>query len=62
MYFSVRAKVGPGVKKAMRRLFRFRKKEDETLAEYNTMTARIARKIWTEIKLPIQSEVIAESM
>ena len=48
--------------KAMRRLFRFKKKEDETLAEYCTITARIARTIWTKMKLPILFEVTAESM
>ena len=44
--------------KAVRRVFRF-EKEDETWANY---CARIARKIWTKMKLPFLSEVIAESM
>ena len=46
----------------MRRLFRFKKEECETLAEYYTWTARIARKIRTKVKLPILLEVIAKSM
>ena len=46
----------------MRRLRRFKKEEDETWAEYYTRTARIARKIWTKMNLPILSEMIAESM
>ena len=33
--------------KMMRRLFRFRKKVDETLTVYCTGTARMARTIWT---------------
>ena len=46
----------------VRRLFRFNKKEDETWANYFTRTARTARKIWTKMKLPFLSEVVAESM
>ena len=38
--------------KAKKRMFRFNKKEDETLAECYTRTARIARTIWTHMKLP----------
>ena len=43
----------------MRLLFRFKKKEDETLARCCS-TARAARTIWTRMKLYFQSETIAE--
>ena len=46
----------------MRRLYSSKKEEGETLAEYYTRTTRIARTIRTKMKLPILSEVIAESM
>ena len=42
--------------KAMRRLFRFKKEEDETWAGHYTRTARIARKIWSKMKLPFLSD------
>ena len=48
--------------KATKRLFRFNKKEDETLAEYYTRTARMARTIWTRMKLPFPTEAIAHGM
>ena len=46
----------------MRRLFRFKKKEDENFAGNCQRTARAARTIWTKMKPPFLSEVIAESM
>ena len=46
----------------MRRLYRFKKKEDETVIGYCIRTARAARTIWTKMKLPTLSEVIPESM
>ena len=48
--------------KAMRRLFRVKKKEDETWSDSYTRTAKIARKIWTRMKLQFLSEGIAQSM
>ena len=42
--------------KAMRRLVRFKREEDEMWAEYCRRTARVARKIWTKMKLPFLSE------
>ena len=48
-------------KKAMRRLFGFRSKEDETLTGYCTRTAIAARTIWKN-ETPFLSEAIAESM
>ena len=46
--------------KAMRRLFRSKKKEDENFTGYCQRTARAVRTIWTKMKLPFLSEVIAE--
>ena len=46
----------------MRRLFSSKKEQGETLPEYYTRTARIARTIWTKMKLRILSGVIAESV
>ena len=43
-------------------MFRFKKKEYETLAEYCTGTARVARTIWTKMKLPILYEVIESTL
>ena len=45
----------------MRRVFRF-KEENEMRADYYTRTERVARKIWTKMKLPFLSEVIADSL
>ena len=73
MYFTLGAKIGAGGRpildriqgwetKAVRRFVLIQKKEDETRAEYCTRTARIARKIWTEMKQSFLFEVIPESM
>ena len=40
--------------------FRFKKKEDENFTGYCQRTARAVRTIWTKMKLPFLSEVIAE--
>ena len=45
---------------SMRRLFRSKKKEDENFTGYCQRTARAVRTIWTKMKLPFLSEVIAE--
>ena len=36
--------------------------EEEMWADYCTIAARFARKMWTQMKLPFLSEVIAENM
>ena len=46
--------------KAMRRLFRFKRKEDEMLTGYCTRKATAARAIWKTMKLPFLSEMSAE--
>ena len=46
----------------MRRLFRFMRKEDETVTGYCTRTARAARTISNKMKLPFLSEMIAGNM
>ena len=47
--------------KFMRRLFRFKKKEEETGVGYLMRTARAARTLWVKMKLPTLSEMIAEN-
>ena len=46
--------------KAMRRLFRFKKKEDENFTVYCQRTARAVRTMWAKRKLSFLSEVIVE--
>ena len=46
----------------MRRLFRFKRKEDETLQGYYTRTASVARTMWKKLRLPFLTEMIVESM
>ena len=49
-------------REAMRRLFRFMRKEDETVTGYCTRTARAARTMWNKMKLPFLFEMIAGNM
>ena len=46
--------------KAMKRLFRFKRKEEKTLAGHCTRNARAARIIWKKMKLTFLCEMIAE--
>ena len=48
--------------KAMRRWFRFKRKEDETLAGYCSRTARAAKNDLDKDVTPVRSETTAESM
>ena len=46
----------------MKRLFRFKRQEEETFQGYCTRTARTARMIWTKMKRSLSSETVVESM
>ena len=46
----------------MTKLFRLRKREEETWVEYQIRTSSMARKIWVQIKLLFLYEKIADSM
>ena len=48
--------------KVLRRLFRMKKMEDETVQGYCMRAARTARFIWKKMKLPFLNEIIAECM
>ena len=45
----------------MTRLFRLKRRKDETWVEYQTRTSILARKIWMQMKLPLLCEKFADS-
>ena len=51
-----------GKTKTMTRLFRLKRRKDETWVEYHARTCNMARKIWVQMGLPFLCEKIAESM
>ena len=57
VYFALEATVGPEVKPPWTVLWDGKQRRDDY-----TGTARIARTIWTRMKLPFLSEVVAGSM
>ena len=48
--------------KTMTRLFRLKRRKDETWVEYHTRTCNMATKIWVQMGLPFLYEKIAESV
>ena len=44
----------------MVRLFRFKRRKDETWVEYHTRCCKAARKIWIHMGLPFQYEIVAD--
>ena len=48
--------------KVLRRLFRKKKIEDESVQGFCMRTAKPVRSIWNKMKLPLLNEIIAESI